>query len=73
MMLEATSRLYFQAYYIHMHQMVIQLNPTHSTHTCHYFYKKMFPRTSLVVHWIRIHLPMQGTWVRFLVQEDSIC
>ena len=56
-----------------MHQMVIQLNPTHSTHTCHYFYKKMFPRTSLVVHWIRIHLPMQGTWVRFLVQEDSIC
>ena len=28
-------------------------------------------RTSLVVQWIRIHLPMQGTWVRFLVQEDS--
>ena len=33
---------------------------------------KMSPRlgTSLVVHWLRTHLPMQGTRVRFLVQED---
>ena len=23
--------------------------------------------TSLVVQWLRIHLPMQGTWVRSLV------
>ena len=30
-------------------------------------------RTSLVVQWIRICLPMQGTWVRSLVWEDSIC
>ena len=30
-------------------------------------------RTSLVVQWLRIHLPMQGTWVRSLVQEDSTC
>ena len=29
--------------------------------------------SSLVVQWLRICLPMQGTWVRFLVQEDSIC
>ena len=29
--------------------------------------------TSLVVQWLRIHLPMQGTWVRSLVQEDSTC
>ena len=27
--------------------------------------------TSLVVQWLRIHLPMQGTWVRSLVWEDS--
>ena len=28
---------------------------------------------SLVVQWLRIHLPMQGTWVRALVQEDPTC
>ena len=26
--------------------------------------------TSLVVQWLRIHLPVQGTWVRALVRED---
>ena len=26
--------------------------------------------TSLVAQWIRIHLPLQETWVRSLVQED---
>ena len=25
--------------------------------------------TSLVVQWLRIHLPVQGSWVQFLVQE----
>ena len=30
-------------------------------------------RASLVSHWLRIHLPMQGTWVRALVQEDPTC
>ena len=30
-------------------------------------------RTSLVVWWIRIRLPMQGTWVWSLVQEDPTC
>ena len=29
--------------------------------------------TSLVVQWLRIHLPMQETQVRALVQEDPIC
>ena len=29
--------------------------------------------TSLVVPWLRIHLPMQGTWVWFLLQGDSTC
>ena len=30
-------------------------------------------RTSLVVQWLRICLPMQGTQVQSLVQEDSTC
>ena len=30
-------------------------------------------RTSLVVHWLRICLQMQGTWVQSLIQEDSMC
>ena len=28
---------------------------------------------SLVAQWLRIYLPMQGTWVRALVQEDPTC
>ena len=30
-------------------------------------------RASLVAQWLRIRLPMQGTWVRALVQEDPTC
>ena len=30
---------------------------------------KAFLGTSLVVQWLRIHLPMQGTQVRSLVRE----
>ena len=30
-------------------------------------------RASLVAQWLRIHLPMQGTRVRALVQEDPTC
>ena len=30
-------------------------------------------RTSLVIQWLRICLPMQGTWVPSLVQEDFTC
>ena len=33
--------------------------------------KKVKHGASLVVQWIKIHLPMQGTQVQFLVQEDS--
>ena len=29
--------------------------------------------TSLVAQWLRIHLPMQGTRVQSLVQEDPTC
>ena len=34
-------------------------------------FKKKGCQTSLVAQWIRIHLPMKGTWVPSLVQEDS--
>ena len=30
-------------------------------------------RASLVAHWLRIRLPMQGTWGLSLVWEDSTC
>ena len=30
------------------------------------------PGTSLVVQWIRIHLPTWGTWVHYLVREDPV-
>ena len=33
--------------------------------------KKQNSRTSLVVQWLRICLPMQRTWVQSLVQEAS--
>ena len=33
--------------------------------------KEVIGRTPLVVQWLRIYLPMQGTCVRSLVQEDS--
>ena len=34
---------------------------------------KEWNETSLVVQLLRIHLPMQGTWVRALVKEDPTC
>ena len=30
-------------------------------------------RASLVAQWLRIRLPMQGTWVQVLVREDPTC
>ena len=36
-------------------------------------FKEATCRTSLVVQWLRIRLPMQGTRVQSLVQEDSTC
>ena len=29
--------------------------------------------TPLVVQWLRVHLPMQETWVQSLVWEDPSC
>ena len=37
------------------------------------YIKLTFLWTSLVAQWLRIHLPMQGTWVRALVREDPTC
>ena len=34
---------------------------------------KKSTRTSLMVQWLRIHLPMQGTRVQALVREDPTC
>ena len=39
--------------------------------TCYFI--KIANRASLVVQWLRICLPMQGTWVRALVWEDPTC
>ena len=35
--------------------------------------KKQFLRTFLVVQWLRIHLPKQGTGILSLIWEDSTC
>ena len=35
--------------------------------------KKACFRTSLVAQWLKIHLPVQGSWVRALVWEDPTC
>ena len=39
----------------------------------HIHIKKHISWTTLAVQWLRIHLPMQGIWVRSLVWEDSTC
>ena len=36
-------------------------------------YKKWELWASLVAQWLRICLPMQGTWVRALAWEDLTC
>ena len=37
------------------------------------YFTKMHERASLVAQWLRIRLPMQGTWVQALVREDPTC
>ena len=36
-------------------------------------YEKVTGGVSLVAQWLRVCLPMQGTWVRALVWEDPAC
>ena len=51
----------------------------HSSTFCFYEFDysrdliKVYSGTSLVARWLRIRLPMQGTWVRALVWEDPTC
>ena len=35
--------------------------------------KRKISGTSLVIQWLRIHLPFQRTWFRPLMEEDSTC
>ena len=37
------------------------------------WHQKILTWTSLVAQWLGVCLPMQGTWVRSLVQEDPTC
>jgi len=37
------------------------------------YIKIKLPKTSLVVHWLRILLVMRGTLIRSLVPEDPTC
>ena len=38
-----------------------------------YLIRIFYPRTSLVAQWLRICLPLQGTWVQSLVWEYHTC
>ena len=38
-----------------------------------YILKELILGASLVEQWLRIRLPVQGTWVRALVREDPTC
>ena len=38
-----------------------------------YTKQKQTHRASLVAQWLKICLPMQGTWVPALVREDPTC
>ena len=40
---------------------------------CVLYLKKKKKRSSLVVQWLRIRLPMQGTQVGSLIREDPTC
>ena len=45
---------------------------THLFHRYLLYFRDNF-RTSLVVQWVRILLPMQGTWIQSLVWKDFTC
>ena len=47
-------------------------NPMAMLFITFFFFKKLI-RASLVAQWLRVCLPMQGTWVRALVWEDPTC
>ena len=53
----------------------IPLSGKHSSEKFKYVYKDLTLKcwASLVVQWLRIRLPMQGTWVQALVWKDPTC
>ena len=48
-------------------------NTNHKRKIYTLYFIKIKNGASLVVQWLRIRLPMQGTWVQALVQEDPTC
>ena len=54
---EYISRIFIHVYWCKLKNLAVNI-------------KKWSSRTSLVVQWLRIRLPIQGTQVRSLVQED---
>ena len=62
------------------HTSIHTIQPSNCTAWClpkgtenFYPHKNLHTGTSLVAQWLRIHLPMQGTRVWSLVQEDPTC
>ena len=54
--------------------LILSYNLCDGSESLNYFFLRDNPRrTFLVVQWIEIHLPMQGTQVWSLMGEDSIC
>ena len=47
--------------------LLVPINPSIS------WLKNQYTGASLVAQWLGVCLPMQGTWVRALVQEDPTC
>ena len=56
----------YYCYYVHLQIRKLKVNQELPE-------SKIMPWASLMAQWLRICLPMQGTWVRALVQEDPTC
>ena len=51
----------------------MQNGPVTSQNSLEVSHKVKHTRASLVAQWLRICLPMQGTWVQALVWKDPTC
>ena len=59
--------------YAYQNHFAVQQKLAHCKSITLQLLKKKITRMSLVVQWLRIHLPMHGTQVQSLVQEDPTC